>query len=241
MPSKKVRNSTAEEMHAMRDMIRKKDAEIAGLRRAAEEREAATKKPLRLIPKPKGQAGRPGSVGYNLQDEMTLANEGPRYFRLIASPIPSQRIIKDQTHQYLDVTKTISRQDKTRLDKAINLIARAAPFFKKFEGLWPIRDILATYLRNMQTRRRKDLNLESGKAPAEVVDQDDGEEDNDYADTDLNFDDMETDIDNETAPAPTRPGRKRTVNFRIADSDVEEELAVSVNKKCDHEGFEIEY
>ncbi|KAJ7930299.1 hypothetical protein B0H13DRAFT_1858928 [Mycena leptocephala] len=39
-------------------------------------------------------------------------------------------------------------------------IAEAAPYFSKFEGLWPVHDMIAGYLLNAQTRRRKDLRLE---------------------------------------------------------------------------------
>lgn len=34
------------------------------------------------------------------------------------------------------------------------------PYFKRFEGGWPIHDIIRTYLSNEQTRRRSDMTAE---------------------------------------------------------------------------------
>ncbi|KAJ7602332.1 hypothetical protein FB45DRAFT_1107473 [Roridomyces roridus] len=109
-----------------------------------------TKKRKR-IPRPKGQAGR--ASGFNLQSAMGLAEEGEHYNRLV-------RVVKDITHQRLVVEKTISDQDKVKLDGTIVHIGKIVPFFDRFEGLWPIKEIISTYLRNMQTRRRKDLDDE---------------------------------------------------------------------------------
>ncbi|KAJ6595010.1 hypothetical protein DFH09DRAFT_1412818 [Mycena vulgaris] len=178
MPRPKARITAAEQLHVLEDTIRKQSAKIgvlmslthnfpaltcgsATLQRDAA-RAAAASKPKNLIPRPKGQVGR--STGYNLQEEMGLNDDQERYLRLSA------------------LQKTVSKQDKTRLAKTISLIAQAAPFFAKFEGFWPVHDIISTYLLNLQTRRRKDLKLErlaEGGTPESADESEDGMQDGD--------------------------------------------------------------
>ncbi|KAJ7934027.1 hypothetical protein B0H13DRAFT_1855500 [Mycena leptocephala] len=178
----------------------------------------------RLIPRPKGQAGRSG--GYNIQDAMGLSEDSARYNQLF-------RIVKDYTKRYLSVFDTISDQDKTRLEKTKVKIAKAALYFSKFQGLWPIHDIIASYLLGMQTRRRSDMRLEkeaeardserSGKARnlAVTVDDSDGSMESD------NGDDSETEEEN------VRPAckSKSATKARRIDSDDDEEDAAETKEK----------
>ncbi|KAJ7769429.1 hypothetical protein B0H16DRAFT_1686217 [Mycena metata] len=78
------------------------------------------------------------------------------------------RIVKDMVHQQLEVAKTISQQDKVHLEATKVNIAKIAPFFNRFAGLWPIHAMIRTYLLNMQTRRRKDLQDEKEWTSARV-------------------------------------------------------------------------
>ncbi|KAJ7696338.1 hypothetical protein B0H16DRAFT_1903823 [Mycena metata] len=78
------------------------------------------------------------------------------------------RIVKDMVHQQLEVAKTISQQDKVHLEATKVNIAKLAPFFNRFAGLWPIHAMIRTYLLNMQTRRRKDLQDEKEWTSARV-------------------------------------------------------------------------
>ncbi|KAJ6484566.1 hypothetical protein DFH09DRAFT_1340000 [Mycena vulgaris] len=90
-------------------------------------------KPKKLIPRPKGQAGK-GS-GYNLQHEMCLGNNKARYNRIM-------RIVRYFTQRFLDTTKTISGQEKSRLEKTIKLIQKDVKYLQRFQGGWPIRDFI---------------------------------------------------------------------------------------------------
>ncbi|KAJ7028858.1 hypothetical protein C8F04DRAFT_1398724 [Mycena alexandri] len=141
----------AEQMHDMHEEIEKQKQMIAKLQEQIARANAASKS-KRLIPRPKGQAGR--ASGYNLQEEMLLSDDAARYNRLY-------RIVKDQVHQYLQVNKTISHQDKILLEKAIIQIGKVAPYFKRFEGHWPAREMISGYLLNIKGRRQRDLNLEA--------------------------------------------------------------------------------
>ncbi|KAJ7017986.1 hypothetical protein C8F04DRAFT_1330363 [Mycena alexandri] len=141
----------AEQMHDMHEEIEKQKQMIAKLQEQIARANAASKS-KRLIPRPKRQAGR--ASGYNLQEEMLLSDDAARYNRLY-------RIVKDQVHQYLQVNKTISHQDKILLEKAIIQIGKVAPYFKRFEGHWPAREMISGYLLNIKGRRQRDLNLEA--------------------------------------------------------------------------------
>jgi hypothetical protein len=54
-------------------------------------------------------------------------------------------------------------------------ISETAPYFKKFEGLWPIHEMVAGYLLNMQTRRNRDIR-DQKKASGLDPDESDGED-----------------------------------------------------------------
>ncbi|KAJ7920091.1 hypothetical protein B0H13DRAFT_1857086 [Mycena leptocephala] len=112
MAPAKARHNAVEE-------LKKREEEIAEMRQAKLRREAATRTstsstPKKLIPRPKGQAGR--------SDLYVLCF---CFSRDLATNIRSKRIVKDNSHRYLDEFKTISGQDKTRLEKAKIQVRRA--------------------------------------------------------------------------------------------------------------------
>ncbi|KAJ7719648.1 hypothetical protein B0H16DRAFT_1474788 [Mycena metata] len=188
MPASGKRKVTAaEELIRLREETKKKDEQlgvsvgcivpesqfltnIAPPASLIQQLAATKKKPNSKIPRPEGQAGR--SSGYILRDEMGLADDSDRYNRLF-------RIVKDHTHQYLAVKETISKQNKAQVDAVLAQIAKTAPYFERFEGYWPAKDMITGYLLNMQTRRRKDLQLEaqSPRNKSNIPLQDEGSED----------------------------------------------------------------
>ncbi|KAJ6484598.1 hypothetical protein C8R45DRAFT_931046 [Mycena sanguinolenta] len=119
--------SSTEELHRMREKIRKQDTQIAhafssslaDLKRERDAAKAANAKKKKLITRPKGQPGR--STGYNLQAEMGLdGNKGSktRYNWLM-------RIIKDNT---------LSKQDPKTLEQTIALNRRCRDLRKEKEA-----------------------------------------------------------------------------------------------------------
>ncbi|KAJ7828179.1 hypothetical protein B0H13DRAFT_2373356 [Mycena leptocephala] len=215
MPKSKASKNGAEEMHRLQEELRRKDAKIAALEREKAAALAA-KKPINLIPRPKGQAGR--SSGYNLQEAMKLDEDSERYNRLY-------RIVKDFCHDHLSVKETISAQNKRRLETTIALIAKAAPYFSKFEGYWPVHEMIAGYLLNAQTRRRKDLRLEQLADGADT-----GEEGDDEMTVSGNVYTEEE----EMGPVVKRRG-SRKVSFRVdPDSDTDMELHPPSPKKVEY-------
>ncbi|KAJ7042029.1 hypothetical protein C8F04DRAFT_1252502 [Mycena alexandri] len=111
---------------------------------------------VKLIPRPKGQAGRGSeSGGYNLQEAMGLKDDDERYLR-------QNRIVKRYVQEKLSVFKTISKQDRGQVARVISNIQKDFPFFKRFEDGWPIHDMIRVYLSNEQTRARRDVEAELG-------------------------------------------------------------------------------
>ncbi|KAJ7715404.1 hypothetical protein B0H16DRAFT_1477460 [Mycena metata] len=193
--------TAAEELIRLREETKKKYEQLASL---IQQLAATKKKPNSKIPRPEGQAGR--SSGYILRDEMGLADDSDRYNRLF-------RIVKDHTHQYLAVKETISKQNKAQVDAVLAQIAKSAPYFARFEGYWPAKDMITGYLLNMQTRRRKDLQLE---AQADLRDRAGKASKQSKRNTN------ETDIETPNTPEPRaakKPGKRR-VNLRV-ESDEE--------------------
>ncbi|KAF8127808.1 hypothetical protein K438DRAFT_1888848 [Mycena galopus ATCC 62051] len=108
----------------------------------------------KLIPKPKGQAGRSEEAGgYNLQEAMGLKGHDEDYNRRC-------RIVKRYVHEYLSVFAPLSQQKSGYEARMTAKIKNEVPFFKKFDNGWPIHEIARTYLSNEQTRRRADLDAE---------------------------------------------------------------------------------
>ncbi|KAJ7034313.1 hypothetical protein C8F04DRAFT_1349622 [Mycena alexandri] len=182
MARSKALTNAAEVNHKLQEQLAAAQAEISKYKqREAARRKATTTK--NLIARPHGQPGR----DYNLQTEMRLAKDTVHFRRLHASEL-SKRIVKDRVHQELDVSTTISKQDKTRVDATVIKIGKIAPYFRRFAGLWPVRNMIRTYLLNMQNRRRTDLENEEeregdadedkeAEADDEDVDEPSGEED----------------------------------------------------------------
>ncbi|KAJ7833826.1 hypothetical protein B0H14DRAFT_3710134 [Mycena olivaceomarginata] len=227
MPVAKTKLNAAEQLHQLQDAFNRQKEEdwyasgpsctdwsstnpfLEALKKAAAEaarKNAKTSRKQNLIPKPKGQAGK----NFTIQDEMGLRHDAERYNRLY-------RIVKDYTHEYLSVHKTISQQNRMRLDEAIAIIGKEFKYFGKFEGFWP-------------TRRNNDSALEkkaeaSDRAGATITELE-------AATVDSGGDEENLDTNNAEplTPKPNPPRSKRPKPLRV-DSDDEEVTAVPEKKK----------
>ncbi|KAJ7809798.1 hypothetical protein B0H14DRAFT_3758866 [Mycena olivaceomarginata] len=122
-----------------------------------EKQKNASSKRLKLIPKPKGQAGRSAeSRGYNVQ--ITLGLNDQDYNR-------RRRIVKCYIHEYLSVNSPISQQETGAVARMVAKVQQDLPYFAQFEHGWPIRDITRIYLSNEQTRRGRDKEAEARAYP----------------------------------------------------------------------------
>ncbi|KAJ6585559.1 hypothetical protein B0H19DRAFT_1059771 [Mycena capillaripes] len=226
-PGSRVQKNTAEELHRLQDELKKKEARIARLER---EKEAALA----------GRLGDPLAMclktGWSSKSRTSLS---PSTLLLTSW----QRIVKDQANQHLEVGKTISGQNKKRLESTLVLIAKVAPFFACFEGFWPAHDMIAGYLLNAQTRRRRDSRLEK---EAEASNSDNAAEDDGLAESDTaenNEDDLDAGEDDADAVENDQggdlddddmsfPPSVRKVSFRIeSDEDSGDEGGPSQNTK----------
>ncbi|KAJ6570551.1 hypothetical protein DFH09DRAFT_1362670 [Mycena vulgaris] len=147
-------------------------------------------KPKKLMPRPKGQAGK-GS-GYNLQREMGLARDKPRYNCLM-------HIVRYLTNRFLNTGKTIKDQEKTRLEKTIKHIQKEFPFFQRFQGGWPIRDLIKQYLANNTDKYKRSVRQEQAAAAVDTADWTIPKDNDDDADSDeVGSDGADSDSDEPT-------------------------------------------
>ncbi|KAJ7687258.1 hypothetical protein B0H17DRAFT_1136384 [Mycena rosella] len=140
LPSARVKNPE-EELRKLRAELKLKDKTIASL-----QNDRSHAKKNKLIPKPTGQSGRSS-------EKVTALN------------IWVQRMIKRNIQVHLFISKPLSEQEKGKVARLIALTQKEIPFLRKFEGGWPIRDIVRTYLSNEQTRRRRDTEAEQAACP----------------------------------------------------------------------------
>ncbi|KAJ7626809.1 hypothetical protein FB45DRAFT_55252 [Roridomyces roridus] len=131
MPTKAA-PSPEEEVIQLRKQLaeaKKKIAEIA----------KQQSKPKKLIPRPKGQAGK--GKGYRLQTAMRLGKNKTRYNHL-------SKIVRHYASRFLMTGKTIQKQNPTTLATVIARIKRDFTYFQRFDGGWPIRDLIKQFLTN---------------------------------------------------------------------------------------------
>ncbi|KAJ7044459.1 hypothetical protein C8F04DRAFT_1356929 [Mycena alexandri] len=174
-PSKALRNA-AETTHMLQEKLAAAEAQLS--------RELVSRKVQ------EARSSAPNS--YHPQEPHTA----PKKDSQAVTTILLQRIVKDMVHQELNVSTTISKQEKTRLEATIIKIGKIAPYFRRFAGSWPVHDMIRTYLLNMQTRRRKDLADEKEWMEASVDGVDTAEEGGDIdADADEEAEQAEEAVD----------------------------------------------
>ncbi|KAJ7679564.1 hypothetical protein DFH06DRAFT_1121247 [Mycena polygramma] len=146
----------------------------------------------KLIERPVGQAGR--SKGYNVRRAMGLKDDKERFLRL-------SRIIRSYCSKYLDGHKTLRKQDSTRVDKVIKHLMKQCKFLRRFQGGWPVRDLIQKVLQNSVCALKDDCAAEA------LAEQDD---------TDFSADE-----------APLRPQKKKSVKKtrKRANSSSESEVS----------------
>ncbi|KAJ7078152.1 hypothetical protein B0H15DRAFT_860750 [Mycena belliarum] len=88
--------------------------------------------------------------------EVKLKNDPIRFHRL-------SRLVRSTTFRYLIIInpqKTIRKQDKTRVDKVIQILMEKYPYFRRFQGGWPIRDLMKKVLQNSAHSFKEDEKAE---------------------------------------------------------------------------------
>ncbi|KAL6307881.1 hypothetical protein BKA93DRAFT_822856 [Sparassis latifolia] len=114
--------------------------------------DAAASEPI--IPKPDGQVGRPGRGGYTLSDELGRHGwDTAKYDKFLKD-------IGDLAVRYLELDKTISKQNQTMLDAVYAQAMKLYPQLAHYEKSWPVRDVLKTKLGNTTYMTKKDRGKE---------------------------------------------------------------------------------
>ncbi|KAJ7600136.1 hypothetical protein C8J56DRAFT_1037733 [Mycena floridula] len=90
-----------------------------------------------LIPKPPGEAGRPGPKGYKLSTALDMNN----YKEVHA-------YIKSLVHQYLVTDKPITQQKPVKLEQLFHRSLRRYPQLDEYQDNWALRDFVTTILHN---------------------------------------------------------------------------------------------
>ncbi|KAJ6494484.1 hypothetical protein C8R45DRAFT_988239 [Mycena sanguinolenta] len=154
------KKSTAEQLEELKAKYAAQEQQLQVQKEELAQLKSKTAK-LKLIPRPKGQAGR-GKNGYNLQKEMKLQNDSARFQRI-------ERITRAYANWY-SFHPTIKEQDKTKLEKLIRLLQKDIKYFQRFQGRWPIYAIVKQYLRNCNEKLRRDVRLERAAEAADGTD-----------------------------------------------------------------------
>ncbi|KAF8817371.1 hypothetical protein BYT27DRAFT_7039951, partial [Phlegmacium glaucopus] len=89
------------------------------------------------ILKPQGEAGRPQSGGYNLQEKLDWND------RTYESIIVIHKLAKMK----LNTTKSFHSQDKKTIKHICNAVSKEYPLLKDYEKDWLTRDMLKLHLK----------------------------------------------------------------------------------------------
>ncbi|KAF8805352.1 hypothetical protein BYT27DRAFT_7105116 [Phlegmacium glaucopus] len=96
------------------------------------------RKPNKKTPKPQGEAGRPQSGGYNLQDKLGWND---RTYEIIVALV--HKLAKTK----LNTTKSFRSQDMKIVKQICNTVSKEYPILKDYEKDWPTRDMLKLHLK----------------------------------------------------------------------------------------------
>ncbi|KAJ3525028.1 hypothetical protein NMY22_g10747 [Coprinellus aureogranulatus] len=102
------------------------------------------------IPRPKGEAGRPGRGGFALK--ATLEWPSQRYSNV-------QRVARDLVRRRLDVTKPFTEQNEETLEEVRDEIALSFPEINRYDKKWPASEFIKAVLKNApRYRKQPDAN-----------------------------------------------------------------------------------
>ncbi|KAF8877572.1 hypothetical protein CPB84DRAFT_1661512, partial [Gymnopilus junonius] len=95
----------------------------------------------KLIPKPKGEAGHPGSGGYSLQE--VLAWSEKTYETVVVSTCLIMHLAKKKC---LDLSKSYSKQDKKLVKEICEEVRKEYHILDNYKNYWPVHDMLKLHL-----------------------------------------------------------------------------------------------
>ncbi|KAI6033751.1 hypothetical protein PISMIDRAFT_15091 [Pisolithus microcarpus 441] len=97
------------------------------------------------IPKPNGEAGRPGRRGYNLEEQLSWGEDSFKSLKFV------NKVIK----KHLDTTKCRSQQDRKALNTVCELATATFPDLDSFQNCWPVLDLIQMRLKYLSSRARQ--------------------------------------------------------------------------------------
>ncbi|KAI1787590.1 hypothetical protein LXA43DRAFT_1064226 [Ganoderma leucocontextum] len=118
-----------------------------------------TKKAKKLIERPHGQVGRnkaKGGMG-NLRDAMFLTNRREIYKSMLVVKRASRTFVEI----HLDSRRCYRDQNPQKVAGVCQLMANKFPVLERFEGIWPVRCMIETYLNNSKNRIKKPRDSKS--------------------------------------------------------------------------------
>ncbi|KAI0763730.1 hypothetical protein BC629DRAFT_1651846 [Irpex lacteus] len=101
---------------------------------------------ISLIPKPSGEAGRPGRGGYNLKDTLGWAANDYEDFK---------KKVDRLIHKHLDENKSFVKQRQIDIATVIEKAVESTPILMKYADHWPLTDLLKLRLKYMSSKGKK--------------------------------------------------------------------------------------
>ncbi|KAM6490438.1 hypothetical protein JOM56_014111 [Amanita muscaria] len=133
--------------------------EIVGRRSQATK--ASSRPDIAKIPKPPGEAGRPGCGGFKLEDALDWPKD------LFTSV---QKCAHDLVAELLDDTKSYNKQPTYKLDRICRKLEGEFPQLRNYENCWPIRCIVKAKLKSTsEIARRQGVRFVTGKVSKAVT------------------------------------------------------------------------
>ncbi|KAK7444761.1 hypothetical protein VKT23_015078 [Stygiomarasmius scandens] len=111
--------------------------------------EDSVQQSLSFIPKPPGEAGKPGAGGYKLEDTLIKKHSWtPADYQLVYGAC------KKLCLERLDTSANYRRQDDTAKLDICTKIMNQYSITKGYEDCWPVRDMMKSVLKNRKTGGR---------------------------------------------------------------------------------------
>ncbi|KAF9233653.1 hypothetical protein BU15DRAFT_66407 [Melanogaster broomeanus] len=110
------------------------------------------------IPKPNGEAGRPGRGGYNLEEQLGWGEAGFKELK---------RFVNKAVKRHLDMAKCRSLQERKALEAVRDITIARFPDLDGFENYWPVFDLIQLRLKYTSSRCRQKERAGAGM-PKEI-------------------------------------------------------------------------
>ncbi|KAF9472478.1 hypothetical protein BDN70DRAFT_938156 [Pholiota conissans] len=111
----------------------------------------------KLISKPQGEPGRPGSGGFSLEDALEHEHNWSK-----TEVENLNKLVREVAEKSMNMTVTYKKQDKEKIQDICDKVQEQIPHLAQYEECWPVRSVLKLVLKyRSESSRRAQIKADS--------------------------------------------------------------------------------